>query len=166
LRLLGRHGGARRVLARFRSDRRGATAVQAILLMPIVLFFFVAAVVLWQTVNVRKSLHDGTYRAMRYLSLYPPARIDAFVWEDIARDIIEAELLSNPWVQRPITDAGLRVTVTIFDSNECGDEFTLEAGYRLFAPVGRVDSSTSIGIMPNNVQIELRENVAGMVICD
>jgi Flp pilus assembly protein TadG len=161
-----RHRRARQVAARFVSDHRGTTAVQAILLMPVVLFFFAAAVVTWQTVNIRKSLNDGVYRAVRYLSLYPPPNIDSAYWQDIAREFIEAEMLSNPWTKRPISDVDLRITITIPDSNECGDEFTLEAGYRLFAPIGQMDGGSSLAILPNNVLIELEEERDGMVICD
>ena len=157
---------ARRIAVRFRRDHRGSTAVQAILLMPVVLFFFVAALVTWQTVNIRKSLNDGVYRAVRYLSLYPPPNIDATYWQDIAREFIVAELLSNPWVKTPVSEAELRITVTIYDSNECGDDFTVEAGYRLFAPVGHRDPTSFAGILPNNIPVELREERDGLVICD
>lgn len=157
---------ARRTAVRFHRDHRGATAVQAIMLMPVVLFFFVVALMTWQTVNVRKSLNDGVYRAVRYMSLYPPPNVDPVYWQDIAREFIVAELLSNPWVKRPVTEAELRITVTIFDSNECTNEFTVEVGYRLFAPVGQRDPTSMSGILPNNIPIELKEERDGVVICD
>ncbi len=156
----------RRTAVRFRRDHRGTTAVQAILLMPVLLFFFVGALVTWQTINIRKSLNDGVYRAVRYMSLYPPPNIETSYWEDIAREFIKAELLSNPWVKAPLNEANLRITVTIRDSNECGDEFTVEAGYRLFAPIGHQDPTSFGGILPNNIPIELKEERDGLVICD
>ncbi|MFQ5459662.1 MAG: TadE/TadG family type IV pilus assembly protein [Anaerolineae bacterium] len=159
----GRPGG---ILGRFCSDRRGGTAVQAIVLLPVILFFFLVAIKLWEVVNVRRSLHDGTYAATRYLGLYPPPNADAYYWEQIARRFIEAELLSNPWVKVPVTDADLRVDITIYDGNECGDEFRVEVGYRLFGPVGGRGSGSYSGMLPNNALMTLREDRDGKVICD
>ena len=167
------HEVARRPLLRaaglvraFVGDRSGATAVMAIVMMPAILFFFIAGIKLWETVNVRKSLHDGTYQAVRYLSLYPPQDVDEYLWSTIAREIIVTELEQNPWVKQPITEADLRVEVRINDSNACLDEFSLDAGYRLFGPVGQRDPTSPAGILPSRGLLELREECVGKVMCE
>jgi Flp pilus assembly protein TadG len=154
-----------RGLGAFLHDRRGATAVQAIAMLPAILFFLVAGVKLWDTVNIRKSLHHGTYEAVRYLSLYPPQSTLASDWADIATRYVEAELLSSPFVEPPLNQANLVIQVTLVDSNNCGDKFTVDVTYKLFAPVG----SRSIGfagILPNLRLIGLHESIDGEVVCD
>jgi hypothetical protein len=135
-------------------------------MLPAILSFFGAGIKLWETVNVRKSLHDGAYRATRYLSLYPPRDVDEFLWASIAREIIVTELESNPWVKLPITEADLRVEVTINDENKCLDEFNVEVGFRLFGPVGQRDPTSPAGILPSKALVELVEDVDGKVICE
>jgi hypothetical protein len=155
-----------RVARAFVADRSGATAVQAILMLPAILFFFGAGIKLWETINVRKSLHDGTYQAVRYLSLYPPQDVDEYLWATIAREIITTELENNPWVKQPVTEADLRVDVRINDSNSCLDEFSLESAYRLFGPVGPRDPTSPAGILPSRGLVELREERVGKVMCE
>jgi hypothetical protein len=135
-------------------------------MMPMILFFFGAGLKLWETVNIRKSLHDGTYRAVRFLSLYPPAEPNEDLWASIAREIIATELKQNPWIKQPISEVDLRVEVRIQDQNECLDEFRLESSYRLFGPVGQRDPDSPVGILPGMALVELREERDGMVMCD
>ena len=125
--ILRRHRARTRGVARrFKSDLSGATAVQAFVLLPAVLFAIFVGFKLWEAVDIRKDLHQATYVATRYLSLYPPDDTQEFYWEEIARKIIVAELEDNPFVDRQLNEVTLEVSVNLFDSNECGDEFVVE----------------------------------------
>jgi Flp pilus assembly protein TadG len=155
----------RRWSDRFWSETEGATAVQALVIMPAILFAFAAGTILWQTVNIRKDLHYGTYQATRFLSLYPPDSIIDTEWEAVAAKLVEVELVSNPWVRTPLNPANFTVDVTLTDSNECGDEFTVEVTYRLFVPKGTQEGATA-SLLPPMDQLSLRELRYGKVVCD
>jgi Flp pilus assembly protein TadG len=154
-------GRLRRVWLRFVADRRGATAVQAIVILPVVIVFIGLGMKLWETVNIRKSLHHGTYLATRYLSMYPPFSTLNSDWEDIVRRYVEAELLSNPFVDPAYLQRDLNVIVSLDESNDCGDTFTVNVEYGLYAPstIGRLS-------LPQNTLVALRESIRGEVVCD
>jgi len=159
------HGArARRIASRFIGDRSGGTAVQAIVMMPLIIFSTFGLIKAWEIIQVRESLHTGTYEATRYLSLYPPEAADPYYWAEVATRIIETELRNNPWID-PIVfigDAnnprGLGVNVT-FDGTEyaCKMNFTIGAdlAYRL----------ANVAPFPG-VQFTLQELREGEILCD
>lgn len=154
----------RRLAGRFVGDRSGGTAVQAIVMMPLIIFSTFGLIKAWEVVQVRESLHTGTYEATRYLSLYPPEAADPYYWAEVATRIIETELRNNPWID-PIVfigDAnnprGLGVTVT-FDGTEyaCKMNFTIGSDlvYRL----------ANVAPFPG-VQFTLHELREGEILCN
>jgi len=152
-----------RLAGRFGRDQRGGTAVQAMAFLPIILFAFVVASIAWQTVMIRRSLHTGTYLAMRYLSLYPPASTDPYHWSLTAQEFVHAELKNNPFVgDAVLNEVSAPVDVTLFDSNDCGDQFEVRAGYRLFAPLGQMDNQPLPSLRP----YVLEDIRMGEVLCD
>lgn len=108
---------------RFSADRRGGTAVQGMAMMPLIIVSTFVLFKMWEVVQVRESLHTGTYEATRYLSLYPPSDADPYFWDQIAGRMIEHELRSNPWVDPRVfigdasNPVGLTVT-TKFDGSD------------------------------------------------
>jgi len=113
-----------RLVERLRSDRRGGTAVQALLLTPIFLMVLVSLIIAWRTVSVRRTLNYATHNAVRYLALYPAER--AAEWPEIARVIVKNTLLSNQFVDRVDTldsPRGLNVDVTFAEDIACSKRF-------------------------------------------
>lgn len=149
---------------RFRHDRRGGAAVQMMVLMPVVLFAFVAGVKLWEIMMVRRSLHTGTYLATRYLSLYPPATTNEYEWSLIAGRFVRAELLNNPWVdETKVNDTMTPVYVTLLDANnDCTDRFDVRAEYTFLGPAGQ---RGELGL-PQLAPFTLVEERRGEVLCD
>lgn len=150
---------------RFVGDTVGSTGVQALMLMPAIIFAFACAVILWQTVNVRRSMHYGTYQAVRYLSLYPSMSTLPTDWEDIASKFIDAEMRSNPWVRTPLNAANFDVDVTLFDGNACGDEFEVRVAYKLFTPTASRGSIGLGAILPGLELVTMREVRRGKLVC-
>lgn len=158
-----------RLVRRFKADRRGGTGVQAMAMMPLIIIASFTLFKMWEVVQVRESLHTGTYEAARYLSLYPPADARLELWDQIAGRIIENELRSNPWVD-PIVfigDAnnpvGLKVTA-IWGPEEydCRMTFTIAADltYRLPNP------PKFRGLSPfPSAGFVLHENRKGEILC-
>jgi Flp pilus assembly protein TadG len=156
-------GRLKRAGWRFSFDQRGATAVMAIVMLPAIIFAFVAGMKLWEVIMIRRSLHTGAYEATRYLSLYPPDTADPTVWQDVAKRFIYAELSNNPFasdVWPSETDRWAPVTVTV-TGNQCTDKFTVEADFRLFLP-GNLGAS----LLPELDWAVLKEVRTGEVICD
>jgi len=149
---------------RFLRDRRGGTAVQAMVLMPAILFAFVAGIKLWETMMIRRSLHTGTYLAARYLSLYPLDDISQYEWESVASRFVYAELKNNPFVNRQeLNESRTPVTVTLLDgSNQCTDKFEITVEYPLLVP----KSNPGVLQLPNLEWLHLREVRQGEVVCD
>jgi hypothetical protein len=162
-------GRMARLRARFRDDRRGSTAVEAIVMLPIMLAGLYLGMLLWQTINVRRSLHTGTYLATRYLSLYPPNNVDTDVWSGVARRFVYIELKSNPWVDgsrlldsNPTGSPMARVEVKLIDGcYDCKCKFSVTAFYPLVVMPG-VGGSFALPVLD---RIELQEERAGEVLC-
>jgi Flp pilus assembly protein TadG len=152
------------VSRRFVGDRRGAAAVQMMVMLPVILLAFVAGVKLWQIMMIRRSLNTGTYLATRYLSLYPPTSTFDQEWSAIARRFVWAELMNNPYVdQARMNDVFVPVSVTLTDgSNECTSQFTVVAEYTFFGPAG---TPGDLGL-PQMSQFTLTEERRGEVLCD
>ena len=154
---------ATRSVARFRGDRGGGVAVQALVLLPVILIAMVSASFLWQTLMIRRSLHYGTAEATRFLSLYPVDSDDPFDWEGVAREFVEAEMRNNPFVDRMrINDINPRVVIQLLNSYDCGDAFTLNTEWDLFAAVG----DSGLGGFPDSKQFTLKEHREGEVVCE
>ncbi len=149
---------------RFVGDKRGGAAVQAMVMLPVFLFAFVAGVKLWQIMMIRRSLNNGTYLATRYLSLYPPATTNNYEWADVAKRFVWAELRNNPYVeQTKLNDAWSPVYVTLVDNNNgCTDKFDVTAEYTFLGPAG---TPGELGL-PQLSQFRLTEERRGEVLCD
>jgi hypothetical protein len=165
-------GKIRGVVGRFVRDRRGGTAVQAIVLLPIAFAALGIGMRLWETIVIRKSLHTGTYLAARYLGLYPPLSIvsgETGVWADVAREFVYGELGNNPWVDKnslrgadengnPLTIVG----VNLLDGGyECGMKFEVYASYRM----GVLPGDVGLGVLPGFDYLRLEESRIGEVLC-
>jgi len=160
-------GAVRRWLGRFRRDQRGGTAVQAIALLPVVLVAFLGMIRVWQTVQIRDSLHTGTYLAMRYLSLYPPETKNTTVWASVAEKWIFEELKNNPWVDKQSLIAGSPnslVQVTLIDGDyECTNKFEIRVTY-VFDILGAGDPVEGTGL-PGAFHMTMEDVRQGEVLC-
>ncbi len=142
---------------RFHSDRRGGTAVQAILVLPIFLVVMVTLIILWEVVLVRRSLHVGTYEATRFLSLYPTYTPERTVWNDIAKRMVANELNNNPFLDRQdMLGNRLNVTVDIQDI-ECKARFTVDVVYQYQIP--------TVDPFPGPF-LNLQESIEGEILCN
>lgn len=157
----------RSLLSRFARDRSGATAVQALLLTPIMILAFWGGFSVWKAVTIRDSLHHGTYQAARFLSFYAPEDANEGLWTDIAEKIIIQELLNNPFTAKAggnISTVDLTVNVDLLnDSRECKDPFTVTSQFTIrLLPVG---SPQEGGYLANFDAITLEDVRNGEVLC-
>lgn len=160
-------GRLRGLLARFAADRSGATAVQALLLTPVIIVGFWGGFSVWKVVQIRDSLHHGTYQAARFLSLYGPEDANEDLWTDIAEKIVIQELLNNPFTPKAggnISTVDLTVTVDLLkDSRECKDPLTVTSKYTIrMLPVGQAQEG---GYLSNFDAITLEDVRNGEVLC-
>jgi len=160
-------GRLRGVLAHFVADRSGATAVQALLLTPVIIVAFWGGFSVWKVVQIRDSLHHGTYQAARFLSLYGPEDADEGLWTDIAEKIVIQELLNNPFTPKEggnISTVDLTVSVDLLkDSRECKDPLTVTSKYTIrVLPVGQAQEG---GYLSNFDAITLEDVRNGEVLC-
>jgi Flp pilus assembly protein TadG len=147
----------------FRRDEQGGTAVQAIVMLPVILISMVLLMFLWQTMTIRRSLHTGTYLATRYLSLYTPENADQFYWADIAKKFIHAELRNNPWVDPNRLDLPTStIEVSLPGGNECKADFTITARYPLMVPINEGDKTAFPFWEPSYY---LEDSRRGKVLC-
>lgn len=146
---------------RFRRDRRGGTAVQALVLLPSFIIPLVAFVIAWQTLSVKRTLHTATYEAVRYLALYPPE--DERRWQPVANQIIRQSMHANQFITR--TDVGvsgssprgLNVSVDFIDGElTCGSHFRINAEFEHDMP--------SVEPFPSGV-FWLTESREGEILC-
>jgi Flp pilus assembly protein TadG len=157
--------GIGRLLSRFRRDRRGGTAVQAIVMLPVIIIAFMGLVEVWQVIQIRDSLHTGTYQAMRFLSLYPPETTSVYVWEQIAEKYVHENLRNNPWVDPATVISGgpnsmVKVVLETGDYN-CTDKFTVRANYAWTVMGGDIGP----GGFPNPLQLNMQDERQGEVLC-
>ncbi|MFN2250844.1 MAG: TadE/TadG family type IV pilus assembly protein [Anaerolineae bacterium] len=157
-----------RLFSAFVADKRGGTAVQAIVLLPVIFLAFGLGARLWQTITIRQSLHSGVYEATRYLSMYPPDTTDTYVWNEMAEKLIHAELANNPFVDDTKLIPGgpwTRVQVNLTSGGfACKDNFTVSAQYPVFG--ARPTEGDSLFVLPSGREIVLREQRTGEVLCD
>ncbi len=149
----------RRLVQRFTADRSGATAIQAMAMMPLILISTFGLIKAWEVVQVRESLHTGTYEAVRYLSLYPPAVASEDEWATIARRLIENELKNNPWITRTDLFANSLVIDVTFDASgeyECKMDFEMAVAFNYEMP--------SVKPFPG-VGFHLNEKRRGEILC-
>jgi len=147
-----------RLVRRFTADRTGATAIQAMVFIPLILLTTFGLMKAWEVVQVRESLHTGTYEATRYLSLYPPADANEVTWSDIARRMIENELKNNPWITRTDLFANSLVITVTFDGTEyqCKMNFEMAVAFNYEMP--------NVKPFPG-VQFKLNELREGEILC-
>jgi len=84
--------------ARFAACERGSVAVQALLLLPVMVLVVFGAYAIFGAMEAKQALHHGTYQAVRYLSLNPPANQQG--WYDVAEELIRAELVAQVGEER------------------------------------------------------------------
>lgn len=154
---------ARRLAARFRRDRRGGTAVQAIVMLPVIIVAFMGLIRLWQFIQIRDSLHTGTYQATRYLSLYPPeAPNDPALWANIARLFIERNMKNNPWVDpATLNEVNLAITVDLREGYDCKQQFDVKASYSLSVLSGDLSGQG----LPNPMIVTMDDMRTGEILC-
>jgi len=141
---------------RFRADRRGGTGVLAIAVLPAFLIAIASLVILWKTVLVRRSLHVGTYEAVRFLSLYPTYTPDRQTWEDISRSMVVNQLRNNPFIGRDdLLGTRLEVRIDLPDI-ECKSQFTLDVSYKMEMPI--------VDPFPGPY-LTLEESIQGEILC-
>jgi hypothetical protein len=155
------------LLRRFGRDRSGGTAVQAIVMMPIIIVTFFTIFQIWQMIQVRDTLHYANYQAMRYLSLYPLETDVSDEWTEVAEKIVLMELRNNPYLiteGRPMTRyTDYDVEVTLLNNEyECKSPFRIESWVSVhFVPTGPTDRFGLPGIRPFRMD-DVRE---GEVLC-
>ena len=88
-------GGSMRTVLRLARDRRGGTAIEALIMLPVIFAALGFGALLWETISVRRSMHTGTYLATRFLSLYPPRSTAPADWESVARMFVYKELKNS-----------------------------------------------------------------------
>ena len=164
---VGLRSALRALLGRFTADRNGATAVQALLLTPIIIVAFWGGFSVWKVIKIRDSLHHGTYQAARFLSFYGPEDPNEDLWTDIAEKIVIQELLNNPFTPKEggnISVVDLTVTVDLLkDTRECKDPLTVTSKYTVrMLPVG---SPQEGGYLANFDAITLEDVRNGEVLC-
>lgn len=166
--LFERYASARHAVGsaarRFGRDRRGGTAVQAMVLLPVFVILMFTLIGLWRVTMVRRSLHTGVYEATRYLSLYPLESSNQLVWQDVARVIIQTELLNNPFLranldnQSQLASSRLDVTVDFPDQKiECKAGILLTVSLKF--PMASIDPFPGPAFTLN----EVRE---GEILCN
>ncbi len=110
-------------MAAFLKDRRGAVAIQVVLLLPILIIIIIGAYEVWKILYVRQTLNDAAYQAVRLLVLQP------YEWDTFTSTNVQAENLVRRYVDsnRFIDPADLTVNVTM-DSvlPVCGKEIRVD----------------------------------------
>ena len=149
---------------RFGADRRGGTAVQALVILPVFLILIFTLFSMWRVIMVRRTLHNGVYEATRYLSLYPINSNNQLLWADVARTIIETELRNDPFLRAnldnpsQLANSRLTVDVTFPDQKiECKSAIQITAALNF--PMATVDPFPG----PQFTLNEVRE---GEILCD
>jgi hypothetical protein len=112
--LADRLRGPRALWRAWRADKSGATLVQFIAVLPVLVLITVGMWSLFQMYSAQQTLCEGTWQAARYLQVEGP-HFDEDVgypggWIPYATDIINTELKSNAMTKMEITDSD----VTIF----------------------------------------------------
>jgi hypothetical protein len=160
--------GAVSFARRFRDDRRGGTAVQAIVMLPAIIIAFWGLMLVWRVVQIRDTLHHGVYQATRFLSLYPPEPASDGSWSEVADKIVAMEMSNNPYVVRdgkPLLSSDYSVEVTLLDGADidCKSKFEVTAWYRIFdIPTG--EPTVNAGL-PGLRDIRLDEVRQGEILC-
>ena len=152
----------RGTLDRLWEDLRGGTAVQAMVILPVVIIAMFTLIALWQLVSVRRSLNNGTYLAMRYVALYPVEPYNEALILLHARDIIENELFNNPFVRRQLqndTQLSNRLNIELNFVNQeysCKSPFVLRSDFNF--PMSSMDPFPG-------VSYRLFEEREGEILC-
>jgi hypothetical protein len=140
----------------------------AILLTPIIVLAFWGGFSVWKVIQIRESLHHGTYNAARFLSFYAPEDPSEDLWSSIATRIVVQELLNNPFTEKEggsISTVDLNVAVTLTNgTRECSDKFVVTSKYTVRAlPVGSTQEGNAL---PNFDLINLEDVRDGEVLCE
>jgi hypothetical protein len=101
---------------RFLHDKKGASLVTYVLVLPLFLLLVLGAYEVWRLIAVKESLYLGTYRAARYLAQNPD-RID--VAEALLRWELDRSFAGNSAGLHPLESTGL--------TSNCDARFTIRA---------------------------------------
>ncbi len=110
-------------MAAFLRDRRGAVAIQVVLLLPILIIIIIGAYEVWKVLYVRQTLNDAVYQAVRLIVLQPYDK------NTFSSTSVQAENLVRRYVDtnRFMDPADLTVTVTVPVWPVCGEEVVVDA---------------------------------------
>lgn len=110
-------------MAAFLKDRRGAVAIQVVLLLPILIVIVIGAYEVWKVLYVRQVLNDAAYQAARLVVLQPYDK-NTFTSNNIkAENLIRRYVATN----RFIDPAALTINVTMPPLPVCGQEVVVDA---------------------------------------
>jgi hypothetical protein len=143
--------------ATFFRDRRGAVTVQALLLLPLFVLVVFGGYEILRAMSVKQALHNGTYQAVRYLSLNPIISSGSGPWQDVAETLILQEMAAEAG-DEALARRQLQVRVPQIPRHIppwCGDRFRVEAFYTWEFEVP----------FANRFHITFRERYDGRVIC-
>jgi hypothetical protein len=111
-------------------DKRGATLVQTVVILPILVLVVFGGFEVWKVMSVKQSLTSGTSEAARYLSFNPDGKDQA------EEDIIYEELLNNDLIDPTLLDPN-NLVIYYYDASgkrindpaslSCGEKFSVEA---------------------------------------
>ena len=119
----------------FLRDRKGATTVQFLLLLPLLLVIAVGSFELWKILYVRQTLNDAAYQGARLLAMQPNHdRVSVEVDKLIRRYVTRNAFVDPALKQNPDNDSLLQVVLE-YDPPRCGDPIVVTV--RLYWLVGR-----------------------------
>ncbi|MGD8245620.1 MAG: TadE/TadG family type IV pilus assembly protein [Anaerolineae bacterium] len=112
-------------------DRRGASAVTYVLILPLFILIVFGALQVWRIIAIKQSLHVGTYQTVRCLSMYDSRQTTRAGCETL----LLATLANNGLI-----DDANAVRITYYDAerrvipdptlsayvDECGEVFSME----------------------------------------
>ncbi len=147
----------RSLISSLYQDRRGSVAVQTFLLLPIFVLVVFGGYEILRAMSIKQALHNGTYQAVRYLSLNPIISSGSGPWQDVAETLIVQELAAATGDEAEARRL-LQIRVPEIPRHVppwCGDTFRVEATYTWQFDVP----------FANRFNITFRERRDGRIIC-
>lgn len=145
-------------------DNRGASTLTYMLLLPVFILIIFGAVQMWRIISVKQSLHLGTYRTIRCLSMYDARQTTRAGCETL----LTTTLANNGLIDDATANT---VSITYYDAEgrvipdptvgayvrECGELFKMETELSL-------PWSVVIPYLPAR-QMTLHERKSGYIEC-
>jgi len=121
----------------FLKDRRGATTIQFLLIVPILLVLVIGGTELWKMLHVKQTMNDAAYQAVRLVAMQPnhgggDIRIQA---AQLVRRYISTNPYVDPRLRADPDDQNLLRVRVDYDSLSVGAE--VEVVVQLYWVVGR-----------------------------